>query len=219
MSFAVLVCNGGHHGRQSSRTFTIQNAHQAFAPADHRLLGRMDRVDSRRHGFRHLCPGAQSRTERTASQVRLQGHACNRRIRGIRPVCAIPGRLGPVDDLGADRRSLWPHARACCHDLCLCRLYRRGRAVANRMATRIVSVARRNRNWRRMGSGRNLRRRGVAGRSPQDGRRISADGILCRLLSGFGFELHSGRPLRMACHVLVRPHAGSGCLPGALPRE
>ena len=83
----------------------------------------------------------------------------------------------------------------------------------------IVPVAGGHRDRRRMGVGGNLRRGGLAGRPPQDGRRVSADRILRRLLSGFGAQLHGGSAFWLARDVLVRPDAGGRGFRGFVPGE
>ena len=198
---------------------TSPNSHQTQPPANHRILGRMDWLDAGRHGFRHLCTRPQSGADRVASEVRVQGHTCQRWVRGIDAVRALPRRMGTVADLGTDCRQVWPQPGAGCHHLRLCDLHRRCRVVADGVAVGIVPLAGGHRNWRRMGAGGYLRRRSLAGRPPQDGRRISADWLLLGLLSGFGPQLHGGSALWLARHVLVRPDARRGCRHGSAARK
>src|SRR5581483_7594105 len=78
-----------------------------------------------------------------------------------------------------------------------------------------------------MGLGRNLRCGSVAGGPTQDGRRISADWLLRRLLPGFRAQLYGRRTLWLARDVLVRVEPGdcfADCAPsskraGALAEE
>ena len=71
-----------------------------------------------------------------------------------------------------------------------------------------VSLSRRHRRRRRVGDGRHVRRRSVAGRSSQDGRGLSADRLLLRLLRRGGAQLHRRRALRLARDVPLRLRAG-----------
>ena len=140
----------------------------------------MGRLDAGRHGFGHLCARPQPGTHGTASEVGVQSHSCHRGVCRIDTVCALPRRMGTVVNLGADCRQVWPHPCARCHHLRLCHLHRSCRFVANGLAIGIVPLAGRHRNWRRMGAGGHLRRRSLAGRPPQDGRRIFADWVITR---------------------------------------
>ncbi len=167
----------------------------------------MGRLDTRRHGLRHLRLGFKSRAERTAAEVRHQGNSRDCRIHGLGALCTVPRRLGTVAHLGTDRRSLRPHPRAGSHDLCLRIVHRSRSAFAERMATRHLPIAGGRGHRRRVGAGRNLCCRSMARRSSQDGRRLFADGLLRGILSGRRAELHRRCALRMACDVLVRADA------------
>ena len=82
----------------------------------------------------------------------------------------------------------------------------------------VFRFPRRDRRWRRVGDGRHVRRRGVAGGPAKDGRGLSADRILLRFLHRRRAQLHGRRALRLAGDVSLRlrprrrldPHAAKG---------
>ena len=80
-------------------------------------------------------------------------------------------------------------------------VHRRGGAGAERLAAGAVPLPGRHRHRRRMGDGRHLCRRSLARGPPQDGRGLSADRLLRRLLRGRRAELHGRR----------EPLAGARC--------
>ena len=183
-------------------------AHHAQSFANHRLLGGLGRLDARRHGLRHLCAGLESGADRVVAEVGNQSHAGQRGICGIGAVRAVPHRMGAVADLGPDRRPLRPHARAGGNHLRLCRVHWSSGAVAKRVAVGAIPPAGGDRHWRRVGAGRDLRRRSLAGRPSQDGRRLPANRLLRGILPRVRAQLYGGRALRLACHVLVWTDAG-----------
>src|SRR5664280_682887 len=220
VSFALTPSpQGGHLGQRRSGPSTTKSSYQTQPPSNHRVLGCMGGLDAGWHGFGDLCTRPQSCADRTASEVGDQSHAGYGRLRWIGLVRALPGGMGTVVNLGPDRRPVWPHASAGRHHLRLRDLHWRRRDVANGVAVGIVPLAGGHRNWRRMGARGHVRRRSLAGRPPQDGRRISADWLLRGLLFGLGPQLHGGSALWLARHVLVRPDAGGRGLHGSAARE
>ena len=110
------------------------------------------------------------------------------------PVRAFPAWLGAFLHLGPDRRSFWPRQMPGRDHPDLFHLHRRGGLCPYRLGAGTFPVSGRHRHWRRMGHGRHLCRRSLAGRSAQGGSRLSADRLLCRLLSCGGAQLSpSGR--------------------------
>ena len=82
--------------------------------SDSRILGRLGRLGARRDGLVHLRPRARARAHRAAAAVRDRGDAGQRRLLRQRAVRAVSHRLGPVDDLGTDGRSLRPRQDTGC---------------------------------------------------------------------------------------------------------
>ena len=99
------------------------------------------------------------------------------------------------------------------------RVHRRGGIRPGHLATRRLPLPCRHRHRRRMGDGRHLCRRGLAGGPPQDGRGLPADRLLLRLLPGRRAQLHGWRELRLAGDVPLRHGPGGGLGGDAAQRE
>ena len=79
-----------------------------------------------------------------------------------------------------------------------------GALAPEHLATGHLPIARGHRHRRRMDSGRNFRRRGMAGASPQDGRGLHADRLLRRNPHGRAAQRDCRRSLRVARDVRHR---------------
>lgn len=171
-------------------------------------FGRLGRLDARRHGLVHLRARAHAGADRAIAALRLRGDARQHRTGRFYSVCAVPGRLGHVLHMGTARRSLWTNQGAGGHDLHIRDFHGPCRDFSQRVGVGHLSLHRGSRHRRGMGARRHLRGGSVAGGSSQDGRGLSANGVLRGLLPGRGAELHNWRALRLACNVPDGSRAG-----------
>src|SRR5664279_6345179 len=108
VSFALTPSPQGEHlGQRRSGPSTTNSSHQTEPPPNHRILGRLGWLDAGWHGFGDLRTRSQPCTDRTASEVGDQGHACYGRVRWIDLVRTLPGGMGTVVNLGPDCRQVW----------------------------------------------------------------------------------------------------------------
>ena len=119
---------------------------------------------------------------RTAAAIGHPGHAGQRRllrqhaVRAVSVGWGLSMLWGPIADRFGRVRTLM--LTILCYSVFtfLCAF------VGEHLAARGVPSARRHRHRRRVADGRHVRRRGVAGGSPQDGRRLHAHRLLLRIL-------------------------------------
>ena len=130
-----------------------------------------------------------------------------RRLLRQRAAGALSRRLGPLDDLGANRRPIRPRPHLDAHRALLLAVHLPWRGRDQRVAARSVSPPRRDRHRRRVVDGRHVRRRRVARVTAKDGRRLLAHGLLLRRVPRRDRQLHDRRALRLAMDVRVRRHA------------
>src|SRR5258708_16386245 len=123
---------------------------------------------ARRHGLVHLLAGPRAGADRASATFEHRRDARQRRLLRQRTVRAVPDWVGPVDDLGADRRSVRTRAHADAHDPVLLALHAAVRARDQYLAVGRAAAARRRRYRRRGVDGWDVHRGGVAGRSPPD---------------------------------------------------
>ena len=103
--------------------------------------------------------------------------------------------------MGPHRRQVWPRAHAHAYHCLVFGIHILERLRHHRLAACDSAPARRHRHRRRMGHGRHIRRRRVAGASPPHGRRLHAHRLLRRVFSRGAGELRHRQPLRLACDV------------------
>ena len=127
---------------------------------------------------------------------------------GSIPIRTVPGRLGVFLPVGTGRRPVRPHAHRGRVDLRLRGFHWGRRAGAECLAAGAFPVPGRRRDRRGMGAGGHLCRRKLAGGPAQDGRGLSADRLLRRLLHRRDPELHRRRIFGLARDVHVRSCPG-----------
>src|ERR1700688_1170102 len=129
-------------------------AHETDISTNHWLLGRVVGMDSRWHGFFHLCAGVESGAIGAFTQVGVCEDSGKCRTRRFDFVRVIPGWLGALVYVGTDRRPFRTHTSAGGDDSGVCGVYRRGGVGPECVAIRVVSVAGGDWHRRRVGVGR-----------------------------------------------------------------
>jgi acetolactate synthase-1/2/3 large subunit len=177
-------------------TSGANRVHAAQSPTDRRLSGRPGPAGCSTAWTRLIYALVLPRRCRAAAEIghrRRPRPAC-RRDR-LDPVRAVPGRLGLSFIWGpiADR---FGRTRTLAATVLIYAIFTGAAALSQqRLGAGDLPLPGRDRHRRRMGHGRHLCRRGLAGGSPQDGRGLSADRLLRRLLRRRRAELHRRRIL------------------------
>jgi len=206
---------GGLGGRASSES---PNPYQALTPANHWILGRvagwtLDGMDSVIYAL-VLSPALTELLPKSGTKPLLPMWVCGIVLFALFLVgWGLSLVWGPI----ADR---FGRSRVLAATIFVYAVFTGAAALSQtRVATGIVPVAGRHRNRRRVGPGRNIRRRSLARRPSQNGRRIFADRLLRGLFSGFGSQLHGRSAPWLACHVLVRSDTRRRGYSGSAPSE
>ena len=176
---------------------------------DPRLLGGLGRLGARRHGLVHLLAGARAGVDRTAAALGHRATPANVGFYGsvLFALFLIGWGLSMIWGPIADR---FGRVRTLTLTISATRCSRFSAAWSTSIwQLAALPFPRGRRHRRRMVDGRDVRRRRVAGGSPQGRRRLHAHRLLLRVLPRRDGQLFRRREVRLAVDVRRRRHAGA----------